>query len=202
MSRTATIALALLVLGALLIGVGELLARAIPAELCSAELWGDPANARRCARYLLPTARAGGTQLGAVAILAGVGGLGLALLEPARRAAWLTRIRHACLGLAGVALISFVSGELALRLYFWDGMSFGGHGGPLVRRFERDFVLNSHEGPSRGPRSRGREATRLEARARAGGLDHLGPGVCAGRRRSTRPGSVNTCARATLASRS
>jgi lysophospholipase L1-like esterase len=42
-------------------------------------------------------------------------------------------------------------GELFLRAAYPDGLSFSHHGGPLVRRFERDFTFNHFDGPSRGP---------------------------------------------------
>lgn len=49
------------------------------------------------------------------------------------------------------AVIFFVSGETILRLAFPSGESFRVHYGPMVDRFERDFVFNSYDGPSRGP---------------------------------------------------
>lgn len=46
-------------------------------------------------------------------------------------------------------LIFFIVGEVALRGFFWDGMSFGNHTGPMIKRYERDFQLNRFG--SRGP---------------------------------------------------
>jgi lysophospholipase L1-like esterase len=47
--------------------------------------------------------------------------------------------------------IFFATGEVALRMIFWDGISFSGHRGSLVRRFEKDFQFNRFDGPCRGP---------------------------------------------------
>ena len=51
--------------------------------------------------------------------------------------------------------IFLVTGEVALRAIFWKGASFSSHGGPIVRNFESEFVLNSYPGPSRGPAATG-----------------------------------------------
>jgi lysophospholipase L1-like esterase len=56
------------------------------------------------------------------------------------------------------ALISISVGEIGLRLYYWDGISFGTRAGPLVARFERDFRFNRFDGPSRGPETDGQKA--------------------------------------------
>jgi lysophospholipase L1-like esterase len=61
-------------------------------------------------------------------------------------------------GLLVAALISISVGEIGLRLYYWDGTSFGMHAGPLVARFERDFRFNRYDGPSRGPETDGQKA--------------------------------------------
>jgi lysophospholipase L1-like esterase len=56
--------------------------------------------------------------------------------------------------MTGVAIfisVLFAAGELILRAYFFSGETFANHGGPIVRRFERDFVFNRYDGPSRGP---------------------------------------------------
>ncbi len=53
---------------------------------------------------------------------------------------------------AGVfCAIFFLTGELCLRIVFWEGESFSAHYGPMVKRFERDFKFNRFDGPSRGP---------------------------------------------------
>ena len=61
------------------------------------------------------------------------------------------RVRRALLGIVSFALIFFVSGEIILRVFFASGETFTSHGGPIVARFERDFVFNKFDGPSRGP---------------------------------------------------
>lgn len=62
--------------------------------------------------------------------------------------------------LVAISCVSFlfVSGELALRLIYADGLSFSSRGGPLVERFERDMALNQFDGPSRGPETIGPKA--------------------------------------------
>ena len=55
-------------------------------------------------------------------------------------------------------LIAVAVGEIGMRLYYWDGTSFGTHWGPLVERFERDFRFNRFDGPSRGPETSGHKA--------------------------------------------
>lgn len=47
--------------------------------------------------------------------------------------------------------VMFVTGEIFLRVVYWDGLSFRHHHGPMVERFERDFSENRYDGPSRGP---------------------------------------------------
>lgn len=47
--------------------------------------------------------------------------------------------------------VMFVTGEVFLRVVYWDGLSFRHHHGPMVQRFERDFSRNQFDGPSRGP---------------------------------------------------
>lgn len=47
--------------------------------------------------------------------------------------------------------VMFVTGEVFLRIVYWDGLSFRHHHGPMVERFERDFSENRYDGPSRGP---------------------------------------------------
>lgn len=50
-----------------------------------------------------------------------------------------------------VALVLFfLTAEVGCRLVYWDGMSFGSHTGPIIRRFERNYRLNRFDG-SRGP---------------------------------------------------
>lgn len=59
------------------------------------------------------------------------------------------------LGVGAFCAIFFLTGELFLRLVYWDGQSFSAHTGPIVKRFERDFKFNRFDGPSRGPEPSG-----------------------------------------------
>lgn len=59
--------------------------------------------------------------------------------------------RGTLLGLCTSAIITMLTGEVALRIWYWDGASFANHYGPIVRDFERDMVFNRYHGPSRGP---------------------------------------------------
>lgn len=59
------------------------------------------------------------------------------------------------LGAGIFVTVFFLAGELVLRLVFLDGESFSSHGGPIVKRFERDFRFNRFDGPSRGPEPSG-----------------------------------------------
>lgn len=145
------LAVAAVVIGALLVGAGEWLARLGLDAVCDAELWGSSRARRRCALFLYPTARLGGVQIGALAMLLGTGWLWLRRQAAPRRARILSGLERLSLSAAACLAIGFATGEIALRLLFWDGASFGTHDGPLVRRFERDFVTNRYDGPSRGP---------------------------------------------------
>ena len=149
---------ALLLLGALLLGASALLERAGSDAVCAPEIWESRRNLRRCERYLFPVARSGSFQLGVGALALAVGGMALGLLPAERRAAARARTWRFGLRAGGVLALSFLSGEIALRLLFWNGISFGVHDGPLVRRFERNFVMNRHDGPSRGPEVSGPKA--------------------------------------------
>lgn len=142
---------ALLLLGALLLGASALLERAGRDAVCDPEIWEGRRNLRRCERYLFPVARSGSFQLGVGSLTLAVGALALGLLPAERQASARARTRSFGLRAVGVLALSFLSGEIALRILFWDGISFGVHDGPLVRRFERNFVMNRHDGPSRGP---------------------------------------------------
>ena len=55
-------------------------------------------------------------------------------------------------------VFAFILAEATVRIWFWDGQSFSSHGGPIVRRFERDFRFNRFDGPSRGPQTSGPKA--------------------------------------------
>ena len=52
---------------------------------------------------------------------------------------------------AGISLSIFLLVcEIILRVLFWNGETFGTHAGPIMRRFERNFILNAFD-ESRGP---------------------------------------------------
>ena len=144
-------ALVLLAVGATLLLGGLVAGHYGQATLCDPDTWTQRRDLRRCKLYVYPTAHGGGIQLGSAALALGIGLFALSRSAPARRQAILTGTRQWTLRLGALALISFATGEVAIRLAFPDGMSFGGHYGPLVRRFERDFVLSHHDGPARGP---------------------------------------------------
>ncbi len=150
---------ALMLLGAVLLGTGVLLERTGRDTVCDPGLWEGPRNLRRCERYVFPAATAGANQLGVCALALGAGFLALGRFAPERRAVFRARTRSLALRALAVVSISFASGEIALRALFWDGASFGAHDGPLVRRYERNFVLNRHDGPSRGPEVNGPKPT-------------------------------------------
>jgi len=106
-------------------------------------------------RYLFPFQRDGFVQVGglgvigvvAVAVLRGFSTTFFTYLIACTK----SLIPKICL----VIVIFFVVGEILLRIIFWDGMSFSNHFGPICRRFERNFVFNKYEGPSRGPEVNG-----------------------------------------------
>lgn len=145
------LALAAIALGALAVGLGQWLGSLGSEGVCDPELWSSSRMRRRCVLFVYPTARLGAVELGALAIALGLGWLWLRRRPEPRRAAVLSGLRSFSLRALAVVAIAFASGELALRLLFWDGVSFGNHDGPFVRRFERDFVTNRYDGPSRGP---------------------------------------------------
>jgi lysophospholipase L1-like esterase len=145
------IAAALLLFGAALLALGWLAGSLGEAVLCDPEIWTERRDLRRCTLYVYPTAHDGGIQLGTLALALGAGLLALTRVASSRRVAILAGVRKWSLRIAAIALLSFITGEVAVRLAFPDGMSFGGHFVPLVRRFERNFVLNHHDGPARGP---------------------------------------------------
>jgi len=155
MSRHTVFALVAIFVGASLLGAGLGLEALGTDRVCDPDFWGGSSGRKRCVRYFFPTAAAAGVQLGGAVIAVGLLLPLFSRLELERRK-WIgEKLRGAALGVGTLLLISLVSGEVALRVYFWDGMSFGGHGGPLVRRFEQDFVFNRYDGPSRGPQVEG-----------------------------------------------
>jgi len=98
-------------------------------------------------------------QLGALSLMIGVLGTPLLLLEEKNRRAVIRRLGRLVLGVGVFATVFFLAGELVLRLVFLEGESFGSHGGPIVKRFERDFRFNRFDGPSRGPEPSGPKST-------------------------------------------
>lgn len=137
-------------LSALSLGLG-LIARSRP-------LVDLPDDAGRLGRLLTSSLGGGFRQIGflglvIVAFLTGRWLLGRMRGRPPRpvRAA---NLRKLCIPI----LVAFLGGELFLRAIFWNGMSFGHHHGPMVRRFERGFRFNRFDGPSRGPDTIGRSS--------------------------------------------
>ena len=61
------------------------------------------------------------------------------------------RTKRYCVRFAVFMAIFFCTGELVLRIWFFHGASFGNHFGPIVERFEEDFIFNRYSGISRGP---------------------------------------------------
>jgi len=112
-------------------------------------LVGDLGNGSIFARHIYPLERAALFQLGILG-LAWAAFATICRFGPGGREV-LARVKSVTWRLALSAAVFCVVGEVALRLVFWNGMSFGRHGGPLVARFERDFRLNRFDGPSRGP---------------------------------------------------
>ena len=90
-------------------------------------------------------------QLGALGIVATILYTPVLFLNPVTQAKVIRNTKRYAAGFFVFMLIFFVSGELALRLWFWNGASFSTHGGPIVKRFERHFEFNHYDGPSRGP---------------------------------------------------
>lgn len=68
-----------------------------------------------------------------------------------KRRAVIRRVGMLALGVGVFIAIFFFTGELLLRVVFWEGESFSAHYGPMVKRFEMDFKFNRFDGPSRGP---------------------------------------------------
>ena len=157
-TRETAAALVLLAAGVALVAAGLLLTSLGRDAFCHPDLWGARSNVRRCARYVFPTASDGPLQIGAGAAVLGLAWLVVARTAPERLAA--IRSWMWAFALRGVAVIAiaFATGEIALRVLYWDGISFGAHEGPFVRRFERDFVTNHYDGPSRGPAVSGPKA--------------------------------------------
>lgn len=72
-------------------------------------------------------------------------------LESDTRSAVHYRLKKGLFGILCFTLVFLAAGEIALRIWFVNGASFGNHYGPIVKRFEQDFVYNRYAGNSRGP---------------------------------------------------
>ena len=90
-------------------------------------------------------------QIGALGLVATILSTPALFLKPMTQAKVARNMKRYAVGLFVFMLIFFASGELALRLWFWNGASFSKHGGPIVERFEKHFEFNRFDGPSRGP---------------------------------------------------
>ena len=120
--------------------ISALLLRTFLRELPESSPWRDA--------YLLT--RRALLQLGTLGVLLALASYGSALTR--RWFGWPSVLsRKTLLGLCASAVIAVISGEVALRIWFWEGVSFAHHYGPIVRHFERNIVLNRYDGPSRGP---------------------------------------------------
>jgi hypothetical protein len=101
-------------------------------------------------RYVYPFLQQMCLQIGVLGLVLSVGFGVMRHNWPYTADLWFRRARLILPGLAFSIVLMFVTGELVLRLVYWDGMSFGAHGGPIVRRFERHFQQNRFP-DSRGP---------------------------------------------------
>lgn len=90
-------------------------------------------------------------QIGALGLVATILSTPALFLKPTTQAKVIRNAKRYIVGLSVFMLIFFATGELALRLWFWNGASFSSHGGPIVKRFERHFKFNGFDGRSRGP---------------------------------------------------
>jgi len=90
-------------------------------------------------------------QLGAIGLVATILSTPALFLKPTTQAKVTRNTKRYAVGLFVFILIFFATGELALRLWFWNGLSFSSRFGPIIERFERRFEFNRFDGPSRGP---------------------------------------------------
>lgn len=90
-------------------------------------------------------------QIGALGLVATIFSTPVLFLKPMKRANVIRSAKRYVVGLSVFMMIFFATGELASRLWFWNGASFSSHFGPIVRRFERHFEFNRYDGQSRGP---------------------------------------------------
>lgn len=115
-------------------------------------------DAGRLSHLLFSTANRGLIQVGALGILTAILMAGWRVIAMVRgrepRPMRIALVVKVCIPL----IVALVTGEVFLRLTYWDGLSFGRHRGPMVRRFERDFEFNRFDGPSRGPDTIGRNS--------------------------------------------
>jgi hypothetical protein len=94
--------------------------------------------------------RSASLQLGVLGLLLA---LVAAVTAPLGRRVGITgaHLRGALLPVVFALAVAAVAGELFLRVWFREGASFGSFSGPIMDRFQRDFVTNRYDGPSRGP---------------------------------------------------
>jgi lysophospholipase L1-like esterase len=139
--------LAWVMLASIVAIAGSMLIGVVPASGGIAHsIWGE---------YALPFVEKGLFQIGVVvlcaaAFLQGCRFFSLELAENAAR-----QLSSLAIGLAIGIAAAFLSGEIFLRIFFHDGMTFSEHVGPIVRTYERNIRWNRFEGPSRGPETIG-----------------------------------------------
>ena len=92
-----------------------------------------------------------GFQVGTASLVVALLYVPLFLVKRDNRAAALRKARQRTAAFLVFVSVFILAGEFALRAIYWDGEPFGNHNGPMVKRFERDFIFNSYDGPSRGP---------------------------------------------------
>jgi lysophospholipase L1-like esterase len=90
-------------------------------------------------------------QIGAIVLIATIFSTPVLFIKPTKRTIVIRNMKRFSLELFVFMSIFFMAGEIALRIWFWNGASFSSHGGPIVKRFERGFKFNHFDGPSRGP---------------------------------------------------
>lgn len=92
-----------------------------------------------------------GFQAGTAMLLAALLYFPLLIVKRENRPSALKKAKRLTAGTVVFVTVFLVGGEIALRVFYLEGYSFGSHYGPIVKRFERDFRYNHYDGPSRGP---------------------------------------------------
>ncbi len=90
-------------------------------------------------------------QLGTVGLVATILSTPVLFLKPTTQANVARKTKRYAVGICVFTLFFFATGEVALRLWFWNGLSFSSRFGPIVEHFERHFEFNRYDGRSRGP---------------------------------------------------